>query len=143
VEERIDEIITARRTKGRARRMSRLMVDEDTQDETVQYVFATLDAKAIKDLARRDSRQSREDRAIHHIWPDFPLKTLINTSISTVKADAAHSSFAAGGAGIVWAARHRSRANNVRRWRGVRPRGCVRRADCFYPEADFMMPQPF
>ena len=47
--------------------------------------------------------KSRENRAIHHIWPDFPLKTLINKSISTVKADAAHNAFAAGGANIVWA----------------------------------------
>jgi subtilisin family serine protease len=103
VEERIDKIVRTPRTTGKKRRMSRSVVDEDMQDEGVQYVFATLDAESIKDLARRDSGQSPEDRAIHHIWPDFPLKTLINKSISTVKADAAYSSFAAGGAGIVWA----------------------------------------
>ena len=103
VEKRIDEIIRKRPTTGKARRMSRSVVDEDMQGESVQYVFATLDAEAIKELARHDSRHSREKRAIHHIWPDFPLKTLINKSISIVKADAAHNSFAAGGAGIVWA----------------------------------------
>ena len=46
---------------------------------------------------RRPSRQepgSRSGQAIYHIWPDFPLKPLINRSISTVKADAAHNSFA-------------------------------------------------
>ena len=31
-------------------------------------------------------RTTAGKRAIHHIWPDFPLKTLINRSISTVKA---------------------------------------------------------
>jgi serine protease AprX len=103
VEDRIDEIIAAQRTPGGRRRMSRSMVDEDVQDESVQYVFATLDANAIKSLARPDSGQPPQNRAIHHIWPDFPLRTLINKSISTVKASAAHNSFAAGGAGIVWA----------------------------------------
>jgi serine protease AprX len=103
VEKRIDHLIASRQTTGKARRMSRSTVDEDMQTEVAQYVFAALDANAIRDLAKPDSRRSREERAIHHIWPDFPLKTLINKSISTVKADAAHNSFAAGGAGVVWA----------------------------------------
>ena len=103
VERRIDRIIAKRHATGKKTRMSRHAVDEDMKDEGVQYVFATLDAAAIKELARQDSVKSRENRAIHHIWPDFPLKTLINKSISTVKADAAHNSFAAGGADIVWA----------------------------------------
>lgn len=103
VEQRIDEIIKKRQTTGNRRRMSRTVVDEDMKGEDAQYVFATLDAEAIKELASLDSAKSRAERAIHHIWPDFPLKTLINKSISTVKADAAHNSFAAGGANIVWA----------------------------------------
>jgi subtilisin family serine protease len=103
VEGRIDAILEKRRKTHDGRRMLRTVPDEEMQNESLQYVFATLDARAIKDLARPDSRVSREDRAIHHIWPDFPLRTLINKSISTVKADAAHNSFAAGGAGIVWA----------------------------------------
>ena len=103
VEDRIDKIIETQRATGEKRRMSRSVVDKDAQDESVQYVFATLYATAIKALARLDSGQPPEDRAIHHIWPDFPLRTLINKSISTVKASAAHNSFAAGGAGIVWA----------------------------------------
>ena len=41
--------------------------------------------------------------AIYHIWPDFRIKGLINKSISTVKADAAHRSFSALGEHIVWA----------------------------------------
>jgi subtilisin family serine protease len=103
VEKRIDDIIARHQTTGKARRMSRSVVDDEMEGESVQYVFAALNAKAIQELARHDSRVSREDRAIHHIWPDFELKTLINKSISTVKADAAHKSFAAGGAGVVWA----------------------------------------
>ena len=84
--------------------MSISMVDEDMEDEER--------AVRLRDARRRRRSRSwpgttagvnREDRAIHHIWPDFPLKPLINKSISTVKADAAHNSFAAGGAGIVWA----------------------------------------
>ena len=103
VEDRINKIIATQQTTGRKRRMSLSVVDKDMQNESVQYVFATLYAKAIKDLAQPDSGQAPVDRAIYHIWPDFPLKSLINKSISTVKADAAHNSFAAGGAGIVWA----------------------------------------
>ena len=76
--------------------------------EAGQYVVASLDGDAIRDLVRRDSRAGtrlapRAERAIYHIWPDFPLKPLIDKSISTVKADAAHNAFAALGAGVVWA----------------------------------------
>ena len=103
VEDRIARIIAARRKHGKTSRLSISKDDKDMEHEDVQYVFATLDAAAIKELARHDTGVSREHRAIHHIWPDFPLTTLINKSISTVKADAAHTSFAAGGVGIVWA----------------------------------------
>ena len=59
----------------------------------------------MRELVRRDARRgkSKADRAIYHVWPDFALKSLINKSISTVKADAAHNSFAAVGRDIVWA----------------------------------------
>jgi serine protease AprX len=40
---------------------------------------------------------------IHHIWPDFKLRSCITKSIATVKADAAHRSFTAFGEGITWA----------------------------------------
>jgi subtilisin family serine protease len=68
-----------------------------------QYVFATLEAETIKTLVREDNDKDPSQRAIHHIWPDFPLKSLINKSISTVKGDAAHNAFSALGSGIVWA----------------------------------------
>ena len=40
---------------------------------------------------------------IHHIWPDFKLRSCITKTIATVKADAAHRSFTAFGEGIAWA----------------------------------------
>jgi serine protease AprX len=45
----------------------------------------------------------RAHRAIYHIWPDFPVRALINRSVSTVKADAARASFSASGDGVTWA----------------------------------------
>jgi len=79
--------------------------DVNPDDEGIQYVFTSLDGDAIKALVRRDGSRgsSRRDRTIYHIWPDFPLKPLINKSISIVKADAAHNAFGALGGDIVWA----------------------------------------
>ena len=42
-------------------------------------------------------------RAIFHIWPDFPIRPLIFKSASTVKADAARQAFTAIGDDILWA----------------------------------------
>jgi serine protease AprX len=42
-------------------------------------------------------------RTIHHIWPDFEIRSCITSSIRTVKVDAAQSSFTALGDGIAWA----------------------------------------
>jgi len=47
--------------------------------------------------------QALNERAIYRVWPDFVVQMLINKTISTVKADAAHKSFSALGRGIVWA----------------------------------------
>ncbi|MGZ5525854.1 MAG: S8 family serine peptidase, partial [Methylomonas sp.] len=66
-----------------------------------QYLFAELKGNVIEELVRLD--QEAPHRAIFHIWPDFEIQPLINRSISTVKANAAHNSFAAFGEGIVWA----------------------------------------
>jgi serine protease AprX len=41
--------------------------------------------------------------AIHHVWPDFPIRSCITQSVATVKADAAWSSFGAAGKGMTWA----------------------------------------
>ena len=95
----IDDIRRASRSRA---------VDRDVRQELsegLQYVVTSLEAEAIRELVRRDTRRGKDkaDRAIYHIWPDFKLKPLINKSISTVKADAAHNSFAALGDDIVWA----------------------------------------
>ena len=83
-------------------------------DFSQQYLFAALEGETIRKLVNRDSLleddtkgQAAQGRslphAIYHIWPDFEIRTLINKSISTVKADAAQTSFSAYGEGIVWA----------------------------------------
>jgi serine protease AprX len=74
-----------------------------------QYVFARLQGEAIRELVRlnegdpQDARSSIGHRAIYRIWPDFPIRALLNRSVSTVKADAARVSFSALGEDIVWA----------------------------------------
>ncbi|MGZ5101111.1 MAG: S8 family peptidase [Usitatibacter sp.] len=90
-----------------------------------QYVFARLEARAIRKLVEMDMAEAKAEaekrraatdnpalkaqidaaryRAIFHIWPDFEVSACINKSIATVKADAAQNSFSAHGAGITWA----------------------------------------
>lgn len=73
-----------------------------------------LEGDVIRELVKRDSQPKEAPpgdtigtrvgpRAIYRIWPDFKVGSLINKSVSTVKADAAQSSFSAFGDGIVWA----------------------------------------
>ena len=66
----------------------------------------------IRGLVRIDNEERKasdepgarlRQRAIYRIWPDFPINALINRSLSTVKADAARTSFSATGQDIVWA----------------------------------------
>ena len=80
-------------------------VDDSKTTATGQYIFATLDADVIRELVRldRETSEPTRARAIFHVWPDFEVKPLITRSIRTVKADAAHVSFSAMGAGMVWA----------------------------------------
>jgi serine protease AprX len=59
--------------------------------------------RAAEKLAAEEKRLTARFRTIHHIWPDFRLRSCITQSISTVKADAAHRSFTASGKGITWA----------------------------------------
>ena len=66
-----------------------------------QYVFATLNGKVIRELARLDGEA--KVRAIYRIWPDFDVSAFITRSIATVKADAARNSFSALGENITWA----------------------------------------
>lgn len=101
-------------------------VFEEKSRLSKQYLFARLQAEAIQRLVKLDiehaiklaevdaeERKTRDPnlpfieaarfRAIHQIWPDFPVSACINKSIATVKADAAQISFSARGKGITWA----------------------------------------
>jgi serine protease AprX len=102
---RVTELIA---TVVRELRKHRQGVNHERLADGLQYVFASLDGDAIRELVRQDSRvgtkpASRTQRAIYRIWPDFALQRLINKSISTVKADAAHNAFGAFGSDVVWA----------------------------------------
>jgi serine protease AprX len=99
VEAMIEEVARGRRAPGAGRGQGQIA------GEGNQYDFTSLDSDAVRELVRRDAGRNKQktERAIYHIWPDFKLKSLINKSISTVKADAAHNAFAATGSGIVWA----------------------------------------
>ncbi|MFF0456765.1 S8 family peptidase [Nocardia africana] len=79
--------------------------DEGVDDGLAQYVLARLTANSIREVVRLDraAAETGAGRAIYRIWPDFTIGPLINRSAATVKADAAHASFTARGAGIVWA----------------------------------------
>jgi len=107
----IDEIIS---DMGSRKNREHQGVNDLKSDFSEQYIFAELEGDVIRELVRRDGLPKNKSndpkiptkggpRAIFHIWPDFKIKSLINRSISTVKADAAQSSFSAYGEGIVWA----------------------------------------
>ena len=55
------------------------------------------------EIRRRAAGIAGRFRAIHHIWPDFKIRSCIIQSIATIKVDAAHRSFTAFGQGITWA----------------------------------------
>ena len=89
-------------------------LNETKSDLSEQYLFGILEGAVIQALVRIDneereqpspaaSRWQMAQRAIYRIWPDFPVKALINRSVATVKADAARASFSARGSDIVWA----------------------------------------
>ncbi|MGH3768834.1 MAG: S8 family peptidase [Pseudonocardiaceae bacterium] len=70
------------------------------------YLAARMTAEEIRELARRDREAAAGDRthrAVLRIWPDFPVRPLIDASVATVKADAARLCFGAGGKNVVWA----------------------------------------
>ena len=92
---------------GRVHDLGRGVAGDDPDPvvaSTSQYVFARLTAEQLQEVVRRDEEgRQPDDRAVYRIWPDFPIKPLINHSVSTVKADAARASFAAVGTDVVWA----------------------------------------
>lgn len=67
------------------------------------YFRCLMSVKEWKALAAADEARERRERLIYRIWPDFPIKPLIDHSVATVKGDAAVRSYAATGEGIVWA----------------------------------------
>jgi hypothetical protein len=76
-----------------------------------QYLFARLEGEVIREVVRLDAARAAAQppalrsawRAIHHIWPDFPIRPLLNRSLGTIKADAARTAFSALGKNILWA----------------------------------------
>jgi serine protease AprX len=68
------------------------------------YYRCLISANEWELLLKQDAeRGGPMQRLIYKVWPDFPLKPLIDHSIATVKADAAYSSYSANGADVVWA----------------------------------------
>jgi serine protease AprX len=83
--------------------------DEETRKHppvalSKSYFRCFMSVNQWRELIRRDEqKQDRRERLIYKIWPDFPVKPLIDRSIPTIKADAAVRSYAASGDGICWA----------------------------------------
>lgn len=68
------------------------------------YFRCRISVNEMRELTRRDEKKpSKRERVIYRIWPDFPIRPLIDHSVATVKADAAVRAYAANGSGIVWA----------------------------------------
>jgi serine protease AprX len=61
------------------------------------------DERHAHSAAKKSGTDAMQHRAIYKLWPDFPIKSQICRSISTIKADAALQSYEAAGEGIVWA----------------------------------------
>ena len=85
-------------------------INELKSELAPQYLFGKLAGQVIQELVRRDRPPDtgtltdvRIGSAIYRIWPDFPVKALVTTSIRTVKADAALNAFSTTGNGIIWA----------------------------------------
>jgi len=68
------------------------------------YFRCRISINEMCELTQRDEKKpNTRERLIHRIWPDFPVRPLIDHSVATVKADAAVRAYAATGSGIVWA----------------------------------------
>jgi subtilisin family serine protease len=109
VVEKVSELISKSGGKGGPAQQG---INLPKSDTTEQYLFAKLNKDVIYELVRADQLPKpgldenapvRIRRAIYHIWPDFKIHALIDSSIRTVKADAARVAFSATGQGIVWA----------------------------------------
>ena len=67
------------------------------------YCQADLTIAQVRALVAADLNVEDRSRAIYRVWPDFPVRPLIDRSCSTVKADAARRSYEAAGREITWA----------------------------------------
>jgi serine protease AprX len=67
------------------------------------YYRCKISVNEWRKLVKEDEKAEKRDRVVYRIWPDFPVKPLIDRSVATVKGDAAVRAYAAHGAGIVWA----------------------------------------
>ncbi len=71
---------------------------------TKTYIRCWMSVHQWRALVQLDQESSnRSDRVIYKVWPDFPVKPLIDRSAATIKADAAVRSYDATGEGICWA----------------------------------------
>jgi subtilisin family serine protease len=79
--------------------------DDDPWRVAKTYYKSRITMRQVRELVAEDRRRHPEaqERAIYRVWPDFPVKPLIDRSVVTVKADAAHKAYSALGAGITWA----------------------------------------
>ncbi len=69
-----------------------------------QYATGDLSLQEMKRLVAADAvPEVWPQRALHRLWPDFPVRPHLDGSCVTVKADAARRSFNAHGDRIVWA----------------------------------------
>ena len=69
-----------------------------------QYATGSLSVQQMKRLVAADAApEVWFHRALHRLWPDFPVKPHIDGSCVTVKADASRRAFNAHGDRIVWA----------------------------------------
>jgi serine protease AprX len=68
------------------------------------YVRCKLSLKELCELVRLDQESTEtKQRAIYRVWPDFPVRAMIDKSVATVKADAARRAYEASGMDITWA----------------------------------------
>jgi subtilisin family serine protease len=118
--EEFDVVIDVNLAAGTARtdtlrRVSGLVSDlRDGHEPQVieQYVFARMSRSQIEQMVavdlgtdesvRGDVGRERRERSIHRVWPDFPVRALLDHSVPTIKADAARAAFSAAGRGIMW-----------------------------------------
>jgi serine protease AprX len=69
-----------------------------------QYAAGELSMRQVERLVAADAAPvAWPQRAVHRVWPDFPVALHVDASCVTVKADSARRSFNAYGSGVVWA----------------------------------------